>query len=214
MLKTPPLEIRYKDDTISLSIRPLEEKDAEVIVQAVHASIDTLLPFMEWAHGEINVESQRARIIQTRENYFKGEGFEQVVFDGNTGEFLMSSGWHLGKTPSKTALAIGYWTTIEHCNKGLATLVTKILTIAGFEYMKADRIEIWCNKQNHLSRRVIAKCGFHFEGEVRNYFMAPTPAMLSRGCSPERSCLQYALIPEDVAELPWYRELQPLIHVL
>lgn len=209
-LRSPPTEILYVDGDRSLIIKPLEEKNAKAIFAAVEESRETLLPFMDWAHEENSVSSQLARIAKSRENYFQGKEYALAVFDPS-GEFLMASGWLKGKNRNPRSLEIGYWTSLKHCNKGLATLVTQILVVVGFELMKSDRIEIVCNKQNRASRRVIEKCGFKFEVEMKNYFQEPSLEMVKNGYSLERSCLQYALLPEDREELTWYQRIKEKI---
>jgi RimJ/RimL family protein N-acetyltransferase len=212
-LRPPPNEIIYKSNDISLLIKPLDEKNAEDIFTAVRATIDNLLPFMDWAHYENSIEGQRERLKKTREEYFQGKEYELAVFDHKTGEFLMASGWHKGKNRNNKSLEIGYWTCLKHCNKGLATMVTQILVVVGFDFMGSDRIEVGCNKQNVASRRVIEKCGFKFEGEISNYFNEPTAQMIQNGYSTERTYLQYVLLPKDRENLAWYEAIKEKIEV-
>lgn len=210
-LRSPPNEVIYEDDNFSLSIRPLEEKNAEDIFKAVHESMSNLLPFMDWAHNETSISGQLERIKRSRTDYFQGREYELAVFDHKTGGFLMSACWHKGKNRNNKSLEIGYWTRLKHCNKGLATLVTKILVIVGFDFMKSDRIEIGCNKHNIPSHEVIKKCGFTFEGEIRNYFKEPTIEMVRNGYSTERTYLQYVLLPGDREKLSWYPTIKQKI---
>ncbi len=56
--------------------------------------------------------------------------------------------------------------------------------------------------------RVIEKCGFILEGEARNYFTQPTPEMIQNGYYSDRTCLQYALIPQDLKSLSWFEEIK------
>jgi RimJ/RimL family protein N-acetyltransferase len=203
-----PGEITYQDSKLSVLLRPLDEKDAEVIHEAVMLSINSFRPFMDWAHRELSVEGQLQRIRKSQEGYAKGREFDFSVFDKNTGEFLMSATLGPSRTPNKKALSIGYWTSLNHCNKGLATLITKILTIVAFDYMGCNRVEIGCNKANEKSIRVIEKCGFIFEGQARNYFTEPSHEMIQNGYYPDRTCLQYALILQDLKSLPWFEEIK------
>ena len=166
---SPPTEILYDDGITSLVIRPLREEDAPLLNRAVQESLNNLLPFMDWAHGELNEKNQLNRIIYSKERYLSGIEYDFAVFDA-AGNFLVSASWHPSRTRNKKCLEIGYWTHVNHCKKGLATLVTKILTVVAFEFMGCDRVEIGCNKANNKSRKVIEKCGFIFEGEIRNYF--------------------------------------------
>lgn len=205
--------IHYSDDRHSLLIRSLEDEDAITLDVAVKNSKQSLITFMDWAHYDSSSESQLARIKSSRQNFQLGTEYDFVVFDTSTNDFLMSASWHGPKTRNQNSLEIGYWTTIEHTNKGLATLVTKILTVVAFEYMGCDRVEIGCNKENHGSHRVIEKCGFKFEGEVRNYFSRATEKMLENGYCPERNYLQYSFTSEDLLDIDWYSVIKKSISV-
>lgn len=214
MTTTPlfPSKILYHDENVSLLIRPLRKEDASTIYNAVQESLDNLLPFMDWAHGEMSEQNQLNRIIISNQNYLQGAEYDFAVFD-NSGEFLASASWHPSKTRNKNCFEIGYWTNAKHCNKGLATLVTKILTVVAFEYMGCDRVEIGCNKANYRSKKVIEKCDFIFEGEIRNYFSKPTEKMLKNNYSPERTFLLYGLTIDDLPKVSWYSQIKKHITI-
>lgn len=193
-------------------VRPLQKEDAFALNIAVQESLVNLLPFMDWAHGELSEENQLARIINS--SYLQhGLGCDFAVFN-SSGDFLVAASWHSSKTRNKKCFEIGYWTNARHCNKGLATLVTKILTFTAFEHMGCDRVEIGCNKANHLSKKVIEKCEFIFEGEIRNYFSKPTEKMLKNKYSPERTYLLYGLTSEDLPKASWYSEIKKHTEIL
>lgn len=203
-----PGKIIYQDNKLSVLLRPLTEKDAEVVHKTVMLSLTSFRPFMDWAHRKLSFEGQLERISKSQENYAKGTEFDFSVFDIDTGDFLMSATLGPSRTPNRNALSLGYWTSINHCNKGLATLITKILIVVAFEYVGCDRVEIGCNQANKKSIRVIEKCGFIFEGQIRNYFTKPSHTMIKNGYYQGRTCLQYALIPEDLKLLPWFDEIK------
>lgn len=212
--RRPPTQMLYQDKNISLVIRPLRKEDAAILNAAVQESIENLLPFMNWAHGEQTEKNQYQRILASIHNYSQGTEYDFGVFD-RTGEFLVSASWHSPKTASnKKCLEIGYWTHAKHCNKGLATLITKILTVAAFEVMACDRVEIGCNKANAASRKVIEKCDFILEKEIPNYFPKPTDEMLARGHTQERTSLQFVLKLVDLPNLSWYPEIKKHLEIL
>lgn len=207
-----PTKILYNDGNVSLVIRPLQKGDASILNTAVQESLDNLLPFMDWAHGELSEKNQFNRIISSNQNYLKGSEYDFAVYD-SSGNFLISASWHPSRTRNKKCFEIGYWTHTKHCKKGFATLVTKILTFVAFEFMKCDRVEIGCNKANDLSKKVIEKCEFIFEGEIRNYFSKPSEKMLINGYSSERTYLLYGLTNEDLSEISWYPEINKYIKI-
>jgi len=203
-INAPPRRILFSDKHTPLLIRPLEETDANIIHSAVEESKRMLNPFLEWIHEGWTEKKQALRLRKAFENYYLNKEYELGVFSPDDDQFLMAASWTPGKTQNKKSLEIGYWTHIDQCGKGLATLVTQILIICAFDFMNCDRVEVRCRTGNTASRKVIEKCRFHFEGEVRNYFNEPTEQMIGNGFSVERSCLQYALIPEDAKSLDWY----------
>lgn len=207
-----PAKILYNDGSVSLLIRPLRKEDASTLNTAVQESLDNLLPFMDWAHSELSEKNQLDRIITSNQNHLQKFEYDFAVFD-NSGNFLVSVSWHPSKTSNKKCFEIGYWTHAKHCNKGLATLVTKILTFTAFDFMECDRVEIGCNKANNLSKKVIEKCEFFFEGEIRNYFSKPTEKMLNNGYSSERTYLLYGLTIEDLPKVSWYSEINNHIKI-
>lgn len=69
-----------------------------------------------------------------------------------------------------------HFAEIEYCvgtayqNKGFATEATKEIIRFGFEEMKLHKVQICHRPVNVKSKRVIEKCGFIYEGTLRDYF--------------------------------------------
>lgn len=207
-------EIIYKDNSFSLLIRPLQDEDSTVIHNAIESSLKDLVPFMEWAHKDLTIESQSQRIDQSKKAYLACSEFDFAVLNLESNEFLMSASLSKPRAPNRSALSIGYWTASKFSNRGIATIVTKILTVIAFEVMNCDRVEIGCNKANFKSAKVIEKCGFIFEGEARNYFTEATESMIKNGYNPERTCAQFALTTLDLENILWYKDIKDKILIV
>ena len=69
-----------------------------------------------------------------------------------------------------------HFAEIEYCigrafqGKGYATEATKALIRYGFEEIGLNKVQICARTVNAPSRRVIDKCGFTYEGTLRQYF--------------------------------------------
>lgn len=69
-----------------------------------------------------------------------------------------------------------HFAEIEYCigscfqRKGLAAEATKAIIKFGFEKINLHKVQISHNSINMPSKRVIEKCGFTFEGALRDYF--------------------------------------------
>lgn len=65
---------------------------------------------------------------------------------------------------------------IEYCvgrafqRRGYATEATRAVVEYGFTELHLHRVQICCRENNPESRRVIEKCGFHYEGALRGFF--------------------------------------------
>jgi RimJ/RimL family protein N-acetyltransferase len=162
---------------------------------------------MDWAHRIQSEEHQKQRILNSNLNYSQRVEFDFLVFDSNE-NFIASASWHPSRSRNKDCFEIGYWTRAPFCNRGYATLITKILTVAAFEFMGCDKVEIGCNKANFASKRVIEKRHFKFEGEIRNYFAKPTQEMLNNHYHQEKSFLLSGLTVDDLSRLPWFTEIK------
>lgn len=69
-----------------------------------------------------------------------------------------------------------HFAEIEYCigrayqRRGLATEVTKRILQYGFEEINLHKVQICHKSMNLPSKRVIEKCGFVYEGTLRDYF--------------------------------------------
>ena len=84
---------------------------------------------------------------------------------------------------------IGYWCRASCQGKGYVTEATRAVTYVGFEWMKANRIEIRCDRKNIRSSRVAERVGYRLEAEFRNECVDPQGNL--------RDTLVYALLPDE-----------------
>ncbi len=154
------------DDTIIL--RPLALTDAPNIVEAINESLIELRRFMSWAHFPQTVESQLARIVTAKYDYWSGKEYVLGIFGNTTNRLLGSTGLHR-RTLNTHGLEIGYLMRSSMAGEGRATAVTRSLIVYGFEYLGLKRVQCGYNSSNEASSRVNDKCGFKIEGIFRNF---------------------------------------------
>jgi len=65
---------------------------------------------------------------------------------------------------------IGYWLGRPFRGEGLATEAVNTLTRAGFDRLRLHRIEALVFPPNLASRAVLRRCGFRYEGRIRDEF--------------------------------------------
>lgn len=86
------------------------------------------------------------------------------------------SGFCIGQIAYFLMDSKNHFAEIEYCigtdfqNKGYATEATKAIIAFGFNNIHLHKVQICCKSVNVKSRRVIEKCGFTYEGALRDYF--------------------------------------------
>ena len=102
-------------------------------------------------------------------SYEKNDFFRWAVVEKTTGECIGLIAYFL--VDSKN-----YFAEIEYCIgsdfqcKGFATEATKAVIAYGFDRMNLHKVQICTKTINAPSKRVIEKCGFVYEGTLRDYF--------------------------------------------
>ena len=102
-------------------------------------------------------------------SYEKNDYYRWAVVEKTTGECIGQIAYFL--VDSKNHFA-----EIEYCIgsnfqcKGFATEATKAIIAYGFERMNLHKVQICTKTINAPSKRVIEKCGFVYEGTLRDYF--------------------------------------------
>lgn len=102
-------------------------------------------------------------------SYEKEDCYRWAITEKTTGECIGQIAYFL--VDSKNHFA-----EIEYCIgaafqcRGYATEATKAVIAYGFERIHLHKVQICTKTINQPSRRVIEKCGFTFEGTLRDYF--------------------------------------------
>lgn len=102
-------------------------------------------------------------------SYEKNDYYRWAIIEKSSGECIGQIAYFL--VDSKNHFA-----EIEYClgaafhNKGLAAEATKAVIAYGFEKMNLHKVQVSVKTVNPASRRVIEKCGFRYEGTLRDYF--------------------------------------------
>ena len=203
----PPSRIEFVSEEKHLTFRPLEVSDVGALKAAVSDSLPDLKRYMAWVHPLMPTDQQVEWILNIRSDYFLGKGYQFGVFDTDSGELLMVAGLHASTRLNPSCLELGYWTSSKHHGQGFATVCSQVLTAIAFHCFDANRVQAVCNESNKASIRVLEKCGYQFEGKMRNYSARPTKEMLLNGYVDEPLASLYAIVDEDLKEQDWYQNV-------
>lgn len=179
-MKTNPLllDIPEQFTTERLLIRAPLAGDGAAVNAAVAESINELRPWMPWAQTMPSVEDSELHTRRSRAKFLLREDLHLRLFLHKDGTFVGSSGLHRidWDVPK---FEIGYWVRTSLSGQGFITEAVAAIAAFAMEQLNAQRVEIRCDDRNHRSWRIAERCGFQYEGMLRNDSRAPDGTLCS-----------------------------------
>ncbi|MBE6838299.1 MAG: GNAT family N-acetyltransferase [Ruminococcus sp.] len=144
---------RYTDDDAMLKYWVADEKIQSLYSEPVYSTKDEVKGLLDKYIGSYE-----------REDYYRWaiteKGSDECI--GQIAFFLVDNKNHFAE--------IEYCVGSSFQCKGYATEATRALIAYGFEKMNLHKVQICTKTINVPSKRVIEKCGFIYEGTLRDYF--------------------------------------------
>lgn len=203
-MKLPPKSISYGKYILKI----MSPDDGPAIFCAVNNSLSDLKKFMNWAHFEGNIEQACSIYGQFQAKTLMGTEAHFIGFDKESTEVIFCCSLTPNNRLNPAELELGYWVTSKNTGHGIGTLAAQIMIVLAFEYYEADRLSVVSNTQNEGSLKVIRRCGFQFEGILRNHLGKPSQIMIENGYSAVRDVSCFSLISEDLKKLSWHEEIR------
>jgi RimJ/RimL family protein N-acetyltransferase len=83
-----------------------------------------------------------------------------------------------------------------------------MLIVLAFDRFACDRLQVTYDEENPASRRVVEKCGFPFEGIVRNVVAGVPDELRAGGYRGTGRHRLHALVPADLPRLDWMAQVR------
>lgn len=154
-------------ETVRLILRKFAYTDANDMLQ--NWISDPLVQFLYAEPIYVNNQELAELLNNYISSYVKTDYYRWAIILKDTNEcigqvafFLVNSENHFGE--------------IEYCigrafqKKGLASEATKAVMEFGFENINFHKIQICHREDNTASQKVIEKCGFKYDGTLRDFF--------------------------------------------
>ena len=145
----------------SLEIQPL-------MLEAIRESKDELGEYLDWVKFALteNESVQDTRQAISNFNNFEGE-LRYSLIEKSSGRLVGAIGLII-RDKSVPFFEIGYWQRSSCVGNGFISEAVRMIEKYAFCDLKANRLEIKAAEGNFKSRAVAERCGYIFEGIVRN----------------------------------------------
>jgi len=122
-------------------------------------------------HGGWKPHESKTESLEIMQTLFINKYDSWAIVYKENGRVIGSIGYELDtKRPETKCKELGYAMGEDYWGKGIMTEAAKAVIRYGFDELKLDMISIYRNPQNTRSGRVIEKCGFVYEGTLRQAY--------------------------------------------
>lgn len=151
-----------------VKLRQLSLEDTAILFESIHENHSYLRQFLSWVDGIIQPE-QVKKLIQ---NYLDQTQDEKGISFGIWHKDTLVGACQLYDwNPLLKKVALGYWVAQSVSKKGIATQCAQTMIHYAFEFLQAEKVEIYFLPSNQGSYRIAEKCGFKLEGLLRNWYL-------------------------------------------
>ncbi len=206
----PPTRVTYRDAGRFIELRPYAFTDVDRLAAAHDRSRAERKGFMPWCHAPSTREQDFDLVARFQASYWSGREYVYGVFS-EEGALLGGCGLHPRTALNPAALEVGYWCHSEHAGRGYTTLAVKVLAVLAFDRFACDRLQVMHDEANVASQRVVEKCGFVYEGTMRNATAAVTPEVRAGGYLGTGRHRLYGITPEEFSALGWVGEVRAAV---
>jgi ribosomal-protein-serine acetyltransferase len=137
---------------------------ANIMFKVINENRKHLRPWFSWEKATKKVEDSLKHLFDKEEKVKEGKKVEYGIYIDN--EYIGNIGIFDINQDKKSA-EIGYWLSAKFIRRGYATEAVSILEKEFFLNHSINRIEICCDDKNIASAAVAKKCGYTFEGKLR-----------------------------------------------
>jgi RimJ/RimL family protein N-acetyltransferase len=149
-----------------ITIRQVEESDADAVLAAVRESYAEVSPWMVWCTADYSMEDALKWIRATGEARAAGSACEFLVFD-SSGALAGVCGINHVNSIDRFA-NLGYWIRTSRTGRGIAPAAVLAVAEWAFANTPLNRLEIVAALGNTRSQRVAEKVGALREGILRS----------------------------------------------
>ncbi len=145
-------------------LRLLDEADATALFAVIDRNREYLAEWMPWVPHHTSAQQTLAFIRASRRQVADNNGLQAAIVDN--GQIIGIVGFH-SIDWSQRRTTIGYWLDSHQQGRGTMTEAVRALVDQALGPWRLRRVEIRAAVENHRSRAIPERLGFHQEGVLR-----------------------------------------------
>ena len=150
------------------------------VLEAIVESKDELAEFLVWVPYALTEADSVTNMEQAITNF---ENFEQELRFSIVNKLTQQLIGMIGiiiKDKDIPYFELGYWVRSSCAGEGYITEAVNLIENYCFTELKAKRVEIQLAEPNNKSKAVAERCGYQFEGQLRNAMLLPSGQVCDR----------------------------------
>lgn len=208
-------KMTYIDKRIELEFILPNYDDVPTVSKAVLASQVDLAKFIPYfLKGEpASFDAIDKGVKTSLAEYYSGKNCGFWVFRGEERKFVSWYSVYPNEIATCECFEIGYWVNTLESNKGMGTLINKIMAVYMFAVIGIDRLEAPVNSGNSKSSHIYEKLGFKRDGIIR--WIDKLAPMKDNKYSYEGTpdSIMYSLLANECNSLSWFSEVKTKLKV-
>jgi RimJ/RimL family protein N-acetyltransferase len=174
-------------------LRPYRGADAEAVLGAIDESREHLRPWVGWVDRYTTLDQTWAYCERCAAAWLARSDLSLGIFDSASGGLLGGAGLHHPDWNARI-FEISCWLRASAAYRGYGAEALWLLADLAFSALDAAMIKLQCDARNGPTRRLADKCGYVFQGRVRDGYSAPDGQTVD--------LLVYSLSPDDWRRAP------------
>ncbi|MFA6030028.1 MAG: GNAT family protein [Elusimicrobiota bacterium] len=145
-------------------LRPLQETDAEALLEAAESSREALRRWVDWASTPLNLQGELDFVRRT------GSVPDHVwgLFELRTGRLAGAAALRRLEPEERAQARLTLWVRADRQGRGYATEAARLLVEHALRRMGLHRVGARIDPANRSARKVLKKAGFRYEGCLRD----------------------------------------------
>jgi ribosomal-protein-serine acetyltransferase len=147
-----------------ITLKLLTQRDASEVFRLTDDSREYLREWLPWVDFTKSMSDSRSYLLGVQQQWAANNGFQAGIYYRH--QLAGVIGFHEVSWANRST-SLGYWLGEGFQGKGIMTEACRAMVTIAFGDYELNRVEVRAAVENHKSRAIPERLGFHEEGRIR-----------------------------------------------